>query len=202
MKIGIFGGTFDPIHNGHLAVAEETRNRLNLVRTLFVPTGRPWLKPGRPISLAGHRVEMVHLAITDKPYYSLSAIEVDRDGMSYTLDTLAELRAQIRVEDELFFILGWDSLVELPQWKEPGRIIRLCKLVAVPRPGYPRPELASLEVNIPGLAERVIILDKPQVDISAFGIRERVAKGLSINGLVPEVVERYIREKKLYILGS
>jgi len=198
MKIGVLGGTFDPIHNGHLAVAEEVRNRLSLARILFIPTGQPWLKPDRPISPAEHRVEMVRLAIADKPYCSLSTIEVDREGPSYTLDTLAELWTRLGAGDELYFILGWDSLAELPQWKEPARVIKLCRLVAVPRPGYPRPDLKLLEAGIPGLTERVIVLDKPEVDISASEIRERVAKGLSISGLVPEAVEGYIREHKLY----
>ena len=198
MKIGVLGGTFDPIHNGHLAVAEEVRKRLNLDRVLFVPTGHPWMKIGREISSAEHRVGMMRLAIADKPYYSLSTIEIEREGPSYTFDTLAELWARLEAGDELYFIVGWDSLAELPQWKEAARIIRLCKLVAVPRPGYPHPDLELLEASIPGLSERVIILDKPEVDISASEIRERVAKGLSISGLVTEAVERYIREEGLY----
>jgi len=198
MKIGVLGGTFDPIHNGHLAVAEEVRSRLSLSEILFVPAGRPWLKGDTPISPAKHRVEMVRLAVADKPYYKVSTMEIDRAGPSYTVDTMGELRAKIGAGDELFFILGWSSLAELPQWKEPARIIELCKLVAVPRPGYLRPDLRSLETSIPGLGQRVTILDKPEVDISASDIRERVAKGLSISGLVPEAVERYIREKGLY----
>ena len=200
MKIGVLGGTFDPIHNGHLAVAEEVRNRLNLTRILFIPAGQPWLGKTNIVSVAEHRAEMVRLAIADRPYCSLSTIEVDRDGPSYTLDTLTELWARLGAGDELHFIVGWDTLAELPQWKEPVRIIKLCKLVAVPRPGYPRPDMKSLEASIPGLTERVIVLEKPEVDISASEIRERVGKGLSICGLVPEVVEGYIRDKKLYMV--
>jgi len=126
-------------------------------------------------------------------------MEIERDGPSYTLDTMAELWARLGAGDELFFILGWGSLSELPRWKEPERIIKLCRLVAVPRPGFPRPDLESLEKSIPGLSERVTILEEPQVDISASDIRERVAGGLSISGLVPEAVEGYIKEKGLYI---
>jgi len=200
MKIGVLGGTFDPIHNGHLAVAEEVRGRLSLSEVLFVPAGRPWLKGDAPISPARHRVEMVRLAVADKPYYKVSTMEIEREGPSYTVDTIGELRAKIGAGDELFFILGWSSLAELPQWKEPARIIELCKLVAVPRPGYPRPDLRSLDTSIPGLSRSVIILDKPEVDISASDIRDRVARGLSIHHLVPEPVERYIGEHRLYIV--
>ncbi len=198
MKIGVLGGTFDPIHNGHLAIADEVRNRLVLSVIMFVPAGQPWLKVDRPISAAEHRVEMVRLAIADKPYCQVSTMDIEREGPTYTLDTLSELWKRLGNGDEVFFILGWGSLSELPQWREPERIIRLCKLVAVPRPGYPSPNLEELEASIPGLTERVTILDKPEIDISASGIRERFAKGLSISGLVPEAVEGYIREQGLY----
>jgi len=200
MKLGVLGGTFDPIHNGHLAVADEVRKRLELDEILFVPAGQPWLKAGKPLTEAEHRMEMVRLAIADRPYYKLSTMEIDREGPSYTVDTMSELKNQRADEDELFFILGWDSLAELPEWREPERIIRLCQLVAVPRPGYPRPDLKVLESSIPGLNERVTVLDKPTVDISASDIRERVGKGLSISGLVPDAVARYIRENGLYRL--
>ena len=140
----------------------------------------------------------MRLAVADEPYYKVSTIEIERAGPSYTVDTISELQAQIGDGNELYFILGWGSLAELPQWKEPARIIELCKLVAVPRPGYPRPDLRSLDTSIPGLSRSVTLLDKPEVDISASGIRERVARHLSISGLVPEAVERYIREQGLY----
>ncbi len=198
MKIGILGGTFDPIHNGHLAVAEEVRSRLSLDEILFVPTGQPWRKGGNPIQPAKHRVEMVRLAIAGRPYYRLSLIEVDRKGPSYTLDTLTELSSGLSTAGEIFFIVGWDSLSDLPNWKSPERIIRLCRLVAVPRPGYSRPDFDSLETIVPGLSERVVMLDRPEVDISASEIRERVARGLPISGLVPEAVEEYIRGHGLY----
>jgi nicotinate-nucleotide adenylyltransferase len=197
MKLGVLGGTFDPIHNGHLAVAEEVRKRLELDEILFMPTGQPWLKAGKPLTKAEHRMEMVRLAIAGRAYCKLSTMEIDREGPSYTVDTMAELKNQ-RGDDELFFILGWDSLAELPKWREPDGIIRLCQLVAVPRPGHKRPDLNVLEKSIRGLSERVTVLDKPEVDISASDIRERVARGQSIGGLVPEAVERYIREEGLY----
>ncbi len=198
MKIGVLGGTFDPIHNGHMAVADEVRSRISLDEILFVPTGQPWLKSDRYVLAAEHRVQMVRLAIADKPYCKLSTIEIERAGPSYTVDTLFELRSKLASGDELFFILGWGSLAEIPRWKEPARIIELCQLVSAPRLGYPRPDLESLERSVPGLSQRVMILDKPEIDVSASEIRERVAKGLPISELVPEAVERYIREQGLY----
>jgi len=199
MNIGVMGGTFDPIHNGHLIVAEEVRTRLDLAEVLFVPAGQPWLKPDSPVSAAEHRVEMVRLAIANKPYFKLSTTEIERAGSSYTVDTIAELQGRLGAGDELFFILGWDSLAELPKWKEPSRLIKMCRLVAVPRPGYPIPDLNALEALIPGLSQKVIVMGKPEIDISASDIRNRIAQGLSIHHLVPEPVERYISRNKLYL---
>ncbi len=198
MNIGVIGGTFDPIHNGHIIVAEEARTRMNLAETLFVPAGLPWLKTASPILPAKHRAKMVRLAIADKPYFKLSAVDIERAGPSYTVETIADLQGQIGAEDELFLILGWDSLAELPQWQEPSRLITMCRLVVVPRPGYPRPKLKSLEASIPGISQQAMLLDGPEIDISASNIRERVAKGLSVRHLVPEPVNRYIKEHKLY----
>ena len=199
MNIGVLGGTFDPIHIGHLIVAEEVRSRLNLAEVLFVPAGQPWLKPNSPISAAEHRVQMVRLAIVDKPHFKLSTMEIERAGPSYTVDTITELRGQLDAGDELFFILGWDSLAELPQWHEPSRLVKMCRLVVVPRPGYPIPDLKFMEPKVPGLSQRVMLMDKPEVDIDATEIRNRVARGLSIHHLVPEPVERYIKQHRLYI---
>jgi len=198
MNIGVLGGTFDPIHMGHLIVAEEAKVRLKLAEVLFVPAGLPWLRVNSPLSAAEHRVQMVRLAIGDKPYFKLATTEIERAGPSYTVDTIAELKGQLGAKDELFFILGWDCLAELPKWREPSRLIKMCRLVAVPRVGSPAPDLNSLEASIPGLVERVILLDKPRVDISASEIRNRVARGLSIEHLVPEPVARYIGEQGLY----
>ncbi|HEY55636.1 MAG TPA: nicotinate-nucleotide adenylyltransferase [Dehalococcoidia bacterium] len=198
MNIGVLGGTFDPIHLGHLLVAEEARARLDLAEVLFVPAGEPWLKANNAISPAQHRLEMVRLAIAGEAYFKLSAMEIERAGPTYTVDTIAELQARLGAGDELFFILGWDNLNQLPQWREPSRLIKLCRLVAVPRVDFALPELSSLEAAIPGLSQRVIRLDEPRVDVNASEIRRRVARGLSISRLVPEAVERYIIENKLY----
>lgn len=199
MNIGVFGGTFDPVHNGHIMVAEEARARLNLAQVLFVPAGEPWLKGDNPISAALHRLRMVSLAIAALPYFKMSALEIERVGPSYTVDTITELRVQFGVGDELFFILGWDGLAELPRWREPARLITLCQLVAVPRPGFACPDLARLEAAIPGLSRRLTMLDKPEVDIGATDIRNRVVQGLAIDHLVPEPVDKYIKKHKLYL---
>ena len=199
MNIGVMGGTFDPIHNGHIVVAEETRSRLNLAEVLFVPAGQPWLKADRPVSSVEHRLQMVSLTIADKPYFKLVTLEIERAGPSYTIDTIGELQKRLGIEGELFFILGLDSLSHLTQWRDASRLITMCRLVAVPRPGYSPPDLNSLEASIPRLSQRLIILDKPETDISATEIRERVSRDLSISHLVPEPVGKYIRQHKLYM---
>jgi len=198
MKIGVLGGTFDPVHNGHLVVAEVVKTKLNLAEVIFVPAGQPWLKADRPITPAEHRLQMLRLALADKPDFKLSTMEIERPGPSYTVDTLTELRSQLGDEDELFFILGRDNLAQLPQWHDAPRLIQLCYLVAVPRPGSKRPDLKALEAAIPGVSQRVMLLDEPYIDVSASDIRERMARGLSVRHLVPEPVNRYIKEHRLY----
>jgi len=199
MNTGVFGGTFDPIHLGHLAVAEEVRTTLGLAEVLFLPAGQPWLKADRSISPAKHRVEMVKLAIAGNPHFKLSSCEVDRPGPSYAVDTIDILQEQLGTEARLFFLLGSDALSELPQWKEPSRLIQICQLVAFTRPGFPLPPLEPLESAIPGLSQHVTFVEVPQIDISATQIRNRVSRGASLHGLVPQAVERYILEQGLYL---
>jgi len=141
---------------------------------------------------------MLRLAVADKPGLKLSTMEIERPGPSYTVDTINELKAQRGKSDEIYFILGWDSLEQLPEWHEPERLVSMCSLVAVPRPGRNRPDLQVLEASMPGISKRVVFLDKPRVDISASAIREMVAKGESIDHLVPGPVAGYIKEHKLY----
>jgi nicotinate-nucleotide adenylyltransferase len=198
MNIGVLGGTFDPVHSGHLVIAEEARLRFGLNKVLFVPAGKPWLKTNREISPAVHRVEMVKRAIAGNAGFELSTIEIDRPGPSYSVDTVAALQQKLGAGAEIFFLIGWDSLAELPQWREPSRLIRLCKLVAVTRPGLSRPDLKLLETSVPGITQSVVWLDIEPIDISSSDIRDRTAHGLSIRGLVPNDVERYIAENKLY----
>ena len=199
MKIGILGGTFDPIHNGHLKIAEAARKKLGLNEVYFMPAAKTPLKEGISISAVKRRVEMVRLAIAGKPHFKLSTIELDRPGPSYTADTIAELRKKLGAETELYFIIGWDSLSQFARWREPARIIRMCRLVAVPRPGYTMPDAKALEAAIPGMSESLIVLDKPEIAISATEIRERVARGQSIRRLVPEEVAGYIQKNGLYL---
>jgi len=200
VNIGILGGTFDPIHIGHLVVAEEARIKLGLSEVLFVPAGQPWLKQARDITPAAHRVEMVRRAIADNPYFKLSTLEVDHPGPSYTVDTLTLLQDQLSSESSLFFILGRDTLAELPLWKEPRKVIQLCRLVVPPRLGSR--DLRHLEEAIPGLLDKVIQLDMPVIGISSSEIRHRIAQGLPIRYLVPSVVEKYIAEHRIYQVSA
>ena len=199
MNIGVLGGTFDPVHNGHLIVAGEVKARLGLAAVIFVPAGQPWLKADWPVTPAEHRLRMLRLALADQPDFKISTLEIERAGPSYTVDTMAELREQASSDDELFFILGRDNLAQIPQWQDPSRLMAMCYLVAVNRPGAPRPKLKSLEKSLPGISKRVMFLDSPEIDISASMVRERVARGLSVRHLVPEPVNRYIKENGLYI---
>jgi nicotinate-nucleotide adenylyltransferase len=198
VDIGIFGGTFDPIHCGHLAVAETVKFKLRLSRMIFVPTGQPWLKEGLPVSPAQDRAEMVRLAIAGKRDFALSTMEVERPGPSYTVDTLEVFRQELGREASLFFLLGSDAIADFHKWKEPKRIIEMCHLVAFSRPGFRLPSLDLLEKAVPGVSERVVLVEGPDVDVSATEVRRRAAQGLSISGMVPAAVERYIEEKRLY----
>jgi nicotinate-nucleotide adenylyltransferase len=198
MKIGVLGGTFDPVHLGHISMAEEARDALGLNQVILVPAGQPMSKPNRPITPAGHRLKMLRLALKDKYHLTVSAIETERTGPSFTVDTITALRQKYGVKAEIYFILGWDSLEQLPEWREPARLINICWLAAVPRPGCPQPNLEELEIKIPGISKKVVFLEKPNIDISATDIREQAAKGKSIDGLVPGPVAEYIKKHKLY----
>lgn len=199
MKIGVLGGTFDPVHIGHLEIAGEARRTLNLQEVVLVPAGQPPFKPNRLITPSEQRLKMLYLAVANTPELKVSTIEIERPGPSYTADTLAELKGRYGVDDELFFILGWDSLEQLPEWYQPSRIIELCRLVAVPRPERSRPSLEELEARVPGISKRVVFLEKPEIDISSSQIRELAARGKTIEHLVPGPVAQYIREHKLYL---
>ena len=198
MKIGVLGGTFDPVHNGHLAIAEEARSYLNLNEVIFLPAGQPWMKSDRSISPARHRTAMLALALQSRPYFKSSTIEIEHQGPSYSVNSIAELKTQAVEPTDWYFILGWDNLAKIPQWKEPAKLIEMCFLAAVPRPGYERPNMKKLEAALPGISKKVILMDKPRLEISATDIRNKVAQGLPISGLVPQVVEEYIKENGLY----
>jgi nicotinate-nucleotide adenylyltransferase len=198
LKIGVFGGTFDPVHLGHIAMAEEARQELGLERVILVPAGQPMSKPGRVITQAEHRVNMLKLAVKDKPHLLISTIEIKRPGPSFTVDTISEFKLKYSVKDEIYFILGWDSLDQMPEWHEPVRLVTMCWLVAVPRPGCSKPDMVALEKIIPGITKKVIFLEKPDIEISATAIREMVSHGKSIEHLVPAPVAEYIKIHKLY----
>jgi len=146
VNIGLLGGTFDPIHYGHLAIAQKAKRKLSLQCVLFVPAGQPWLKvDNRNITDTQHRINMVELAIQDIPYFKLSRIEIERAGHSYTVETIAALKEKFGSDAGIFLILGWDSLMELPKWYDPVNLVKACRLVAVTRGGIKTPDLDALE---------------------------------------------------------
>ncbi len=199
MKTGIIGGTFDPVHNGHMMIAGEAMKRLDLDEVLFIPTSQTPLKEDNAVTPVEHRVAMIELALAANPAFRLSTIEIDRAGISYTVDTIDALKKSPGDDCELYFIVGLDNLKTLPRWKEPDRLVKMCRLVAVRRPGYEIPDIEELEKDVPGLSESLVIIDEMAPDISATDIRNRIAAGLPVDTLVPAPVEKYIRRTGLYI---
>ena len=192
------GGTFDPIHLGHLIAAEESRGQLALDKLLFLPTGAPPHKEMEEISEIRHRVRMVELAIASNPCFELSMVDAERRGRSYTVDTVEIFRERLGPGTELFFIIGMDSLADLLSWREPARLISLCRLGVVNRPPFNQVRLEELEGRLPGVSSRVEMVRMPDIGISSRDLRERVARGMSIKYMVPEAVEHYILESGLY----
>ena len=196
MRIGVLGGTFDPIHVGHLIIAEEARDRLDLEEVCFVPARDPWMKAGQPLTSGHDRLSMARLAMEDNPFFRVSTLELERPGPSYTVDTLRELQEDYGPEAQLFFILGSDAFVRFDEWKDPEGILGLATLVVVDRPGATASaEAIDQQVGNAGSVERVRGV---HLEISAKDIRRRVAAGASIRYLVPEPVERYIYARGLY----
>ncbi len=193
---GILGGTFDPIHHGHLTIAEEAREALGLERVLLMPAAEPPHKPGRPIADARHRLAMVQLAIRDNPAFVASRLEVERGGSSYTLDTLVALRNEGVVDP--WFILSSEALAGFPTWREPERILDLCRLAVVPRGGHAVLDGGWIHDHFPGGESRVRFLSGPLLPISGSVVRRRAAAGRSVRYLVPDAVARYIAEHRLY----
>lgn len=197
MRIGILGGTFDPIHYGHLVVAEECRFQLQLDKMLLVPAGQPPHKRGRAAASAADRAAMVELAIANNAGLAVSRLEIERPGLSYTVDTVAQLREQYGAHVELFFVIGLDSLQELLSWREPRRLLQMCKLVAVSRPGYTF-DLAPLVAALPEALERILHVATPELNIASSDLRARVAAGRPIRYQLPEAVVEYIYRRGLY----
>lgn len=187
MKVGILGGTFNPIHIGHLILAEEAREKLGLEKLIFVPAYLPPHKDSTDIAPAKDRLAMVGLAINKNKAFSVSGAEITRKGRSYTIDTIKAFKEHYP-QDELYFIIGSDLLEYLDAWKDLGDIIKLVKFVAATRPGYP---LERIPQYISTLAIRAI-------DVSGFEIRARVKEGRSFRYLVPDAVHEYIKKHKLY----
>ncbi len=195
MRLGVVGGTFDPMHNGHIAAAEAAIDCAELDEVVFVPTGTP---PHRPptVATAEQRLEMCRLATADDPRFSVSDVEVARGGPSYTVDTLLSLRGA-NPHAELFLVLGWDAAALFRSWHRPQEVIALAPIVVVTRPGRrpPKPQ----DLTAAGLQpERVVVCERSTPAVSASEIREAVRDGRSISGLVPEAVERYIASARLY----
>jgi nicotinate-nucleotide adenylyltransferase len=199
MRIGVLGGSFDPIHLGHLVLADQCREQAVLDQVCFVPAARPPHK-NRELTPFGQRVEMLELAISGNPAFVIDELEKDRPGPSYTADTLAELAAR-RPEAELWLLIGGDAVVDLPGWYQPARIIQLAGLVIASRPGWEMPATEtlrrklSLPADLPLRCQQVTI---PLLEISSTDIRNRLAAGRSIRYLTPRAVEAYIESKRLY----
>jgi nicotinate-nucleotide adenylyltransferase len=198
VKLGVLGGTFDPPHVGHLTLAEVALSHLALDKVLFIPAGQPWRKEGQEISPAEDRLAMTRLAVDGQPRFEASAVEIDRPGPSYIVDTLGDLLARHGPETELYVILGQDALLDLPNWKEPRRIVALAWLaVALRSPGRDL-DVTDLESAVPGISRRLIVLPMSYVDVSATALREWARKGAPLRDLVPPSVEAYIKEHGLY----
>lgn len=196
MRIGVLGGTFDPIHTGHLAIAEDVRDRLDLEEVCFVPAGAPWMKAGQALSSAQDRLCMVRKAVEDNPFFRVSTVDLERSGPSYTVDTLRELQEEYGPDARLFFILGTDAFNRFEEWKDPERILSLATLVVVDRPGVAE-STEEMEEGL-DIANRVEHVRSIRLEISAVDIRRRVLEGSSIRYLVPEPVERHIYARGLY----
>lgn len=196
-RIGVLGGTFDPIHYGHLAIAEEAGWALQLDRIYVVPTARQPLKQHEHSATPPQRMEMVRCACAGNPLLLPSEIELRRPPPSYTVDTLEELRAEIGPHAELWFILGADALADFPRWQAAERILALAHLAAVARPGATF-DPARLEAALPGLSARTTLLEGPALEISSSGLRQRIAAGRPVRYQMPDRVCDYIAAQGLY----
>jgi nicotinate-nucleotide adenylyltransferase len=199
-SLGVLGGTFDPIHNAHLAIAEEAVEALGLERLLFVPAGEPPHKAGRRISAGEDRLAMVELAIAGNPRFAASRLELDRAGPSYTVDTLEALHAAPGPGAlDVWLILSVEAFRAFVGWRDPRRILDLARLAVVPRDGYPDADIGALAgLGVSDLADRVAFLEGPRLRLSASELRRRAAAGRSLRYLVPDAVAAYIGDHALY----
>lgn len=197
-KIGIMGGTFDPIHYGHLVIANEVLFKFNLEKIIFVPTGNPPHKRSAALADAYHRYMMTQFATMTHASFDVSNIEVEKDGIAYTVDTIRELKKQYK-DTKMFFITGTDAVLDLPNWKDPEEILNLCTFIAVNRPGYVTDTLDDkLDKLMKNYNGEILSIKAPQLKISSTDIRNRIEEGRPTKYLLPETVEQYILKKGLY----
>jgi nicotinate-nucleotide adenylyltransferase len=189
------GGTFDPIHYGHLVTAEEALWQFSLDEVLFVPTGQPWMKDRPGVSPAEHRYLMTVIAVSSNPHFSVSRLEIERGGPTYTVETLRALREHYGEKTELFFVTGADAILEIFQWKDSDEALELARFIAATRPGY---DIARFEAQAPTSHPNVEVMTVPALAISSTDIRRRVGEGSPIRYLVPEGVKTYIEKTGLY----
>jgi len=202
---GVLGGTFDPPHLGHLAIADDVRERLRLARVLFVPAGSPPHKTSVPVTPAMDRLHMVELAIRGNDAFGVSQIELDREGPSYSADTVEQLVAEAdadRSDDRFVLIVSGEALTALPTWHDPDRLLRSCHVAVVDRPGFRTPGRPWVGEHFPGLEDRILFVTGPGLCHSSSDIRARVAEGRSIRYLVPTAVADYIEEHRLYVTDT
>ena len=197
-RVGILGGTFDPVHCGHLEIAHRAMDEGGLDRVIFIPAGNPRLKSAAPTADAEHRLEMLHLAIAGTSGFDVSDIELGRVGATKTVETLQNLSRDLGEECELVFILGLDVLARFDQWVDPHLVVEQARLLAVSRPGYSDFDWAEFYARNPYANGRVDCIDSTAIDISASELRGRLAEGTTVAGLLPVAVEQYIRENGLY----
>lgn len=197
MRIGIMGGTFDPIHFGHLAMAEEAREIFSLDKILFIPSARPPHKVEKNITPEVHRLMMTFLATQSNENFQVSPMEILRDGLSYTLDTMNQLENKFGADTELFFIIGADSMADLPKWHKSKELVAKVHFIATTRPGI-KVDLEEVKNFFGDDAKNIFQVAVPGMEISSTDIRERVKSGRSIKYFVPEVVEEYILKENLY----
>jgi nicotinate-nucleotide adenylyltransferase len=201
VRIGLYGGTFDPVHSGHLIIARAARERLSLDQMILIPSAHPPHKPIECLTEAAHRLAMVRLAVEGETGFEVSDCETRRSGLSYTIDTVAGFRAEVGPDAEIVWLIGSDSLRELAGWHRVEELADACRIVIAARPGWESPDLAPLAARLrPEQIERLRsnVLDTPRIDISATEVRRRVAAGLSIRWLVPDAVAQYVAEHRLY----
>lgn len=199
-RLGVFGGTFDPIHIGHLIVAEMARQECSLDKVLFIPAKIPPHKNDNHISPANYRFEMTRLAILENPYFDVSDLELKREGISYTVDSIKALSQGHSDENKIWLIVGGDSFLEIDSWKDAGTIMTLCNLAVYFRPNFPTDTLMIKAEKVRERFNNIVqFVEAPMIDISSTDIRNRVSRGKSIRYMVPDRVEEYIMEKGLYV---